>query len=160
MSTTVARSIPPEVVAFIEECRRKPHPESYLIAVLQRLQNHVGYLEKEHMDEVAWLMGIPYAKVSGVATFYHFFQFQAKGRHTITVCMGTACYVRGAAKVLERVKEILQIQEGQTTKDGRFSIANARCIGACAMAPVVVVGEKVYGNVKPGDIEKILAAHP
>jgi NADH:ubiquinone oxidoreductase subunit E len=160
VSTAVARSIPREVVEFIEECNGRPHPESYLIAVLQKLQTCVGYLDKTDMDEVAWRMGIPYAKVSGVATFYHFFQFKAKGRHTVTVCMGTACYVRGAAKVLERFKEILQIQEGQTTKDGRFSIANARCIGACAMAPVVVVGDKVYGNVKPGDVERILDAHP
>lgn len=151
--------LPAEVIAFIEECLARPHGESYLIAVLQKLQTVVGYLSREHMDEVAWRMGIPYAKVSGVASFYHFFQFQPRGRHTVTVCMGTACYVRGAAKVLERFKEILQIQEGECTKDGRFSIANARCIGACAMAPVVVVGDKVYGNVKPGDVERILEAH-
>jgi NADH:ubiquinone oxidoreductase subunit E len=159
MNAVETSKLPADVVAFIEECRARPHAESYLIPVLQRLQTSVGYLDKDQMDEVAWRMRIPYAKVSGVATFYHFFQFKPKGRHTVTVCMGTACYVRGAAKVLERFKEILQIQEGQTTKDGRFSIANARCIGACAMAPVVVVGEKVYGNVKPGDVEKILAAH-
>lgn len=160
MSAAETSKLPAEVVAFIDECRERPHGESYLIAVLQKLQVAVGYLGRDHMDEVAWRMGIPYAKVSGVATFYHFFQFQPKGRHTVTVCMGTACYVRGAAKVLERFKEILQIQEGETTKDGRFSITNARCIGACAMAPVVVVGEKVYGNVKPSDVEKILECHP
>ncbi len=152
--------LPEEIVRYIEECRRKPHPESYLISVLQRLQVRVGYLSREHLDAVSWQMQVPSAKVTGVATFYHFFKFKPKGRHTVTVCMGTACYVRGAAKVLERLKEILGIKEGETTRDGRFSIECARCLGACALAPILVVDETVHGNVQPGDLERILAAYP
>ncbi len=149
--------LPAEVVDYIRECRTRENSRSYLISVLQKLQLQHGFLAPEHLDAVSQLMEIPAAKVTGVATFYHFFKFQPPGRHKITVCMGTACYVRGAAKVLERIKENLKIKEGETTPDRLFSIECARCLGACALAPVVVVDEKVYGNVKPGEVRKILA---
>jgi NADH:ubiquinone oxidoreductase subunit E len=156
MSDVKPSPLPEEIVRYIEECRTRPRPESYLISVLQRLQGKVGHLSREHLDAVSWGMQIPSATVTGVATFYHFFKFRPRGRHTITVCMGTACYVRGAAKVLERIKEMLHIREGETTRDGAFSIESARCLGACALAPVVVVNERVYGNVKPDDVPRIL----
>jgi NADH:ubiquinone oxidoreductase subunit E len=159
MNETAASVLPEAIVRYIEECRSKPHPESYLISVLQRLQTQAGYLSKEHLDAVSWEMQIPSAKVTGVATFYHFFKFKPKGRHTVTVCMGTACYVRGADKVLDRLKAILQVKEGETTRDGRFSLECARCLGACALAPILVVDETVHGNVQPGDLERILAAY-
>jgi NADH:ubiquinone oxidoreductase subunit E len=159
MNNPVKSPLPADVVRFIEECRGKPRGESYLITVLQRLQASVGYLSREHLDAVSWQMQIPSAQVTGVATFYHFFKFKPKGRHTVTICMGTACYVRGAAKVLDRLKEVLQIGEGETTRDKRFSLECARCLGACALAPVLVVDEKVYGNVTPADVPGILAEH-
>lgn len=151
--------LPPMVVAYIEQCQKKAHSESFLIAVLQKVQQELGYLSREAMDEVSRRMQIPIAKVTGVATFYHFFSFKPRGRCQVVVCMGTACFVKGAAKVLERFKEVLKIREGETTPDGAFSIENARCLGACALAPVVVVGGKVYASVKPGDVPKILAEH-
>jgi len=156
MTTTVVPVLPPDIVEYIQDCRKKEHNQSYLISVLQKLQQHSGYLTPGQLDAVSQLMQIPAAKVTGVATFYHFFKFQPPGKHKVTVCMGTACYVRGAAKVLERFKESLKIKEGETTPDQLFSIECARCLGACALAPVVVVDEKVYGNVKPGEVRKIL----
>jgi NADH:ubiquinone oxidoreductase subunit E len=151
--------LPQDIVAFIKDCRSREHGESYLIAVLQRVQERLGYLSKESMDAVSQLMQIPAAKVTGVATFYHFFNFQPKGIHTVTVCMGTACFVRGAGDVLEKLSDLLGIKEGETTSDGQFSIESARCLGACALAPVVVVDEKVYGNVRPSDVKRILSEH-
>ncbi len=157
MMTTVEPVLPADIVEYIQDCRKKEHNQSYLISVLQKLQQHSGYLTPAQLDAVSQLMQIPAAKVTGVATFYHFFKFQPPGKHKVTVCMGTACYVRGAAKVLERFKESLKIKEGETTPDRLFSIECARCLGACALAPVVVVDEKVYGNVKPGEVRKILS---
>lgn len=153
------RELPADIVEYIEAQRGEPHAESRLIAVLQKVQTHFGYLSRDAMDEVSWRMQIPAARVTGVATFYHFFSFAPKGKNRITVCMGTACYVRGAGKVQDRLKELLGIQEGEVTRDGLFSLEPARCLGACALAPVVVVNEKVYGNVVPAALEKILAEY-
>jgi NADH-quinone oxidoreductase E subunit len=149
-------TLPEEVKVFIRECIGKEHSESYLIAALQRLQNQVGYLSNELLEEVAQLMQVPAARVYGVATFYHFFNFTPKGKTRITVCMGTACYVRGADKVFDRLRNMLGIEEGQTTPDGLFSLEGARCIGACAMAPVIVINEQVYGNVTPEQLPSLL----
>jgi len=160
MSTTdMTTQLPEEIVAMIDNFRAREHGESYLISVLQEIQNRFGYLSREHMDEVSSRMQIPSAKVTGVATFYHFFSFKPRGQVRVCVCMGTACFVRGADRVLDRLKELLGVDEGETTDDGKFSIESARCLGACALAPVVVVNEKVYGNVEPGQVEGILAEH-
>jgi NADH:ubiquinone oxidoreductase subunit E len=159
MTAETTTTLPDDLIAMIEKARAAEHGESYLIAVLQEVQKRFGYLSREHMDEVSWRMQIPSARVTGVATFYHFFSFKPRGECRIVVCMGTACYVRGAGKVVDRLKEMLGIEEGDTTPDGRFSIESARCLGACALAPVVVINEKVYGNVTPGDLPKILDAY-
>lgn len=151
--------LPDPIIRFIEECRAKRHPESYLIAVLHKVQDHVGYLGREHMDAVSTLMQIPSAKVTGVASFYHFFNFTPRGKHRISVCMGTACFVKGAGRVLDRLKELLGVDIGQTTPDRLFSIDIARCVGACALAPVLIVDEKVYAEVKPDQVVKILAEY-
>ncbi len=151
--------LPGEIVRFIEECRAKKNPESYLIAVLHKVQDHNGYLGREQMDAVSTLMQIPSAKVTGVASFYHYFNFTPRGKHRISVCMGTACFVKGAGRVLDRLKESLGIDIGQTTPDRLFSIDIARCVGACALAPVLIVDEKVYAEVKPDQVVKILAEY-
>ncbi len=158
MSEQIA-DLPADIVAYINSCRHKRHGESYVISVLQMIQTQFGYLSRAHMDAVAYLMDIPTAKVAGIATFYHFFSFVPKGQYRVTVCMGTACFVRGADKVLERLKEELGVAEGATTPDGRFSLQCARCIGACALAPVMLVNDKVYGNVQPDDVVRILAEY-
>jgi NADH:ubiquinone oxidoreductase subunit E len=157
--TAVKTGLPEDIVDYVKECRVNAHSDSYLIAVLQKIQNRFGYLSKESMDEVSELMQVPSARVTGVATFYHFFSFIPKGQHKVTICMGTACFVRGAGKVLDRLKELLGVKEGETTKDGKFSLENARCIGACALAPIMVVDGRVYGNVKAEDVQKILVEH-
>jgi NADH:ubiquinone oxidoreductase subunit E len=151
------RALPEAVVQYIEECRAQKHSESYLIAVLHRVQRHCGYLAREHMDAVATLMQIPTAKVTGVASFYHFFAFAPRGEHRVSVCMGTACFVQGAERVLARLKELLGVEVGATTPDRKFSIEVARCVGACALAPVLIVDDKVYANVTPEALPGILA---
>jgi len=152
-----AKSVLPEsIVTYIEAVCRREHGESNLIGVLHKVQQHFGYLDVQHMNAVSQLMQIPSAKVTGVASFYHFFTFVPRGKHTISVCLGTACFVKGADKVLARMKELLNCDVGQTTTDRLFSIEVARCVGACALAPVLIVDEKVYAGVKPEDVERIL----
>ncbi len=153
------KPLPQDIVAFIQECMAKEHSKSFLIPVLQKIQHHFGYLPAECMDQVSDMMQIPSARVTGVATFYHLFSFVPKGKNRITICMGTACFVRGSAKILQRLKELLGVEEGQTTQDGMFSLDCARCLGACALAPIVVINDKIYGNVKPDEIQKILAEY-
>ena len=155
-----ARAVLPEdVVEYIELVCGRDHPESYLIPVLHKVQDRFGYLGLEQMDAVSTLMRIPAAKVSGVASFYHFFTFTPRGEHQISVCMGTACFVKGADRVLDKLKELLGVDIGQTTPDGLFSIDVARCVGACALAPVMLVDDTVYAGVKPGQVAKILKGH-
>ncbi|MEI6807559.1 MAG: NAD(P)H-dependent oxidoreductase subunit E [bacterium] len=152
-----AAALSASTVGYIEECLRKKSPNSYLISVLHKVQNEFGYLGMEHMDAVSVLMQIPSAKVTGVASFYHFFTFSPRGKHRVSLCMGTACFVKGAGKVLDKLQELLGIKVGETTDDGLFSIDVARCVGACALAPVMIVDEKVYAGVKPAQVAKILA---
>lgn len=152
-------AFPRDLSEWIARFAGNERGESMLIPVLQEVQKRYGYLSREHMDAVSALMRIPATKVTGVATFYHFFHLAPRGRHTITVCMGTACFVRGADKVMDRLRELLGIGEGETTEDGRFSLESARCLGTCALAPVVVVGETVHGSVQPGGVEKLLRAY-
>ena len=152
-------ALPGEVVSFIEERCSKSHPESHLIAVLHKVQEKLGYLGKEHMNAVSVLMQIPAAKVTGVASFYHFFNFTPRGKNRISLCLGTACFVKGAGKVLDKLKELLAIEVGQTTQDRLFSIDVARCVGACALAPVMIVNDKVYAEVKPETVAQILGEY-
>lgn len=154
-----AADLPAHIVEYIGQARGLPHAESYLIAVLQMLQRHFGYLPERCLDAVSQLMQIPSAQVTGVATFYHFFTFVPKGKHTVSVCLGTACYVKGAGLLLERLKDLLGVEVGGATKDGLFTLECARCVGACALAPVLIVGDKVHANVKPDELPKILAKY-
>ena len=130
-----------------------------LINVLHKTQGHFGYLPEEVQREIARCLHIPVAKVYGVVTFYSFFTMQPKGRHSISVCMGTACYVRGAEGVLEEIKKELKIDVGGVTPDGKFSLECLRCVGACGLAPVMLVDEKVYGRLEPKQIKGILAQY-
>lgn len=137
-------------------CREHDNQPGELINILHKAQHLFGYLPAEVQQIVARNLNIPVSKVYGVVTFYSFFTMTPKGEHPISVCMGTACYVRGAEKVLDEFKRILKIEVGETTPDGKFSLSSLRCVGACGLAPVVLIGEKVYGRVVPGDVEKIL----
>ncbi len=127
-----------------------------LINILHKVQGTFGYLPAEVQEVVAEKLDIPAARVYGVVTFYSFFTMIPRGRFPVSVCTGTACYVRGAEKVLQEFKKQLDIQVGETTPDGKFSLSCLRCVGACGLAPVVLVGEKTYGRVAPDDVAGIL----
>ena len=120
-----------QVKEFIADVKTKEYPDSYLIAVLHRAQELYGFLPTNVMDEIAQEMGIPTAHIWGVATFYHYFNLLPPGQHVISVCLGTACYVRGAAQILQTIKDELKIDMGDVTEDGLFSLQPARCLGAC-----------------------------
>lgn len=140
--------------AFIDSL---PTTHGELIRVLHTAQGIFGYLPKEVQIYVAKRLDVPVSKVYGVVSFYSFFTMKPKGEYDISVCMGTACYVRGAERVLEELKKQLGIDVGGTTPDGKFSLRSLRCVGACGLAPVVMIGEKVYGRVTPEAIPEILA---
>ncbi|MCK5738611.1 NADH-quinone oxidoreductase subunit NuoE [bacterium] len=149
-------TLTPEILEFIGQCEQKPHSKSYLIAVLHKVQGQYGYLSQEHMDKVAHLLQVPTAIVSGVATFYHFFRLKPRGKFAISVCLGTACFVNGADKVLAEFRKELGIETGETSPDGLFSIETSRCLGVCAMAPVVTINERVFSNVTPKKVSRLI----
>ncbi len=127
-----------------------------LINVLHKSQGEFGYLPAEIQEVIAEKMNIPVAKVYGVVTFYSFFTMKPRGRHPISICTGTACYVRGAENVLAEFKKQLGIEVGETSEDGKFSLSCLRCVGACGLAPVVQIGDKTYGRIAPDDVKEIL----
>ena len=145
-----------DVVKLKEICKSFNNEPSELINVLHKSQESFGYLPAEVQEIVARELGLSVAKVYGVVTFYSFFTMIPKGKHPISICTGTACYVRGAEKVLDEFKRVLKISVGETTPDGKFSMSCLRCVGACGLAPVVMIGEKVYGRVSPDGVKDIL----
>ena len=130
-----------------------------LIPVLHKAQELFGFLPVEVQEFVAKALDIPSSEVMGVVTFYHYFTMQPRGRHTVNVCLGTACYVRGAKKVMEALTKELGIKIGETTEDKRFSLTTQRCFGACGLAPVIMINEDVHGRVTPKKIQGILAQY-
>lgn len=147
----------PEVMAQIDEIigRLKDTPGS-LITVLAEAQGITGYLPVELQEHIAAGMNIPSSTVYGVVTFYSFFSMIPKGRHIIKLCLGTACYVRGIQEVANRLENALNIKVGETTEDRRFSLEAVRCLGACGLAPVMVVDEDTHGGVTPETALKIV----
>ena len=139
-----------------EICSSFKNDPQELINVLHKCQEHFGYLPAEVQEVISNELVVPVAKIYGVVTFYSFFTMTPKGKHPVSICMGTACYVRGAEKVLEEFKKELGLQVGQTSADGKFSLSSLRCVGACGLAPVVMVGDKTYGRVAPDDVRNIL----
>lgn len=137
-------------------CNSYNNEAGELIKILHTCQREFGYLPEDVQREVARILKISVAKVYGVVTFYSFFTMTPKGKHAISVCMGTACYVRGAEKVVDQFKEELKIKVGGVTADGKFSLDCLRCVGACGLAPVVLIGEKVYGRVEVSQVREIL----
>ncbi|MGE4385283.1 MAG: NAD(P)H-dependent oxidoreductase subunit E [Endomicrobiaceae bacterium] len=145
-----------QVKNFIAEILKKDRPDSHLITVLHKAQELNGYLSRDIMNLVSEEMNIPSSTIWGVATFYHYFKLNPIGKYNISVCMGTACYVKGASEILETLKEELGIGIGETTEDMLFSIHEARCIGACGLAPVVMINDKIYGELTPKKITDII----
>lgn len=136
-----------------------PTREGHLVTVLHRAQQLFGYLPREVQLHVADLMDVSPAKVYGVVSFYTFFSMVPKGKYPISICTGTACYVKQADKIVDAFKDLLGVEIGQVTRDGTFSIDVLRCVGACALAPVLTVGEKVYAHVTPDQVKDIIAEY-
>ncbi|WP_143315091.1 NAD(P)H-dependent oxidoreductase subunit E [Clostridium sp. HBUAS56017] len=127
-----------------------------LIEVLHYAQDLYGYIGEEVQEYIAKSMNIPKAKIYGVISFYSYFSTEPKGENVISVCTGTACFVRGADEILEEFKKRLKINPGETTIDGKFTLNTLRCVGSCALAPVVSVGDRLYGKFKKEDVDKVI----
>ena len=130
-----------------------------LIPVLHEVQEIIGYLPIEVQQVISKGLGVPVSEIYGVVTFYTQFSINPKGKYKIGVCLGTACYVKGSGDILEKLKEILGIEVGECTEDGKFSLEATRCIGACGLAPVVSINDDVYGRLVVDDIEGIIAKY-
>lgn len=130
--------------------------ESSLISILHKTQDLYGYIPREAQGFIAKELGIPASKVYGVVSFYSYFVDKPKGKYQISVCLGTACYVKGAADVLKRIEEELGIKFGETTEDLQFSIAQTRCLGDCSNAPVLMINQELFGKVHPDEVPLIL----
>ncbi|WP_075602241.1 complex I 24 kDa subunit family protein [Saccharicrinis aurantiacus] len=145
-----------KVTELKQVCAKFDNQKNELINILHGAQELFGYLPAEVQEIIAQQLSVDVAHVYGVVTFYSFFSMSPKGEHPISVCMGTACYVRGAEKVLDEFKRILNVKIGETTPDGKFSVSSLRCVGACGLAPVVTVGSKVYGRVTIEEVQQII----
>lgn len=144
------------LLSFIDEWRDR---QGNLIMILHKVQEEIGYIPRKAAMKVAELLEVPLAKIYGVVTFYHFFKLEKPGKNQIQVCMGTACYLKGGEDLIQELEDILGIGLNQVTDDGRFSIEAVRCVGCCGLAPVIVIGEKVYGKVTKKELPGIIAAH-
>ncbi|MBQ4466195.1 MAG: NAD(P)H-dependent oxidoreductase subunit E [Oscillospiraceae bacterium] len=145
-----------QLLAVIEEHKADP---GALMPVLQGAQAIYGYLPIEVQKIISDKMGIPMEKIYGVVTFYAQFSLYPKGKYNISVCLGTACYVKGSGDIYDKLQEVLQIGGGECTADGKFSLEACRCIGACGLAPVLTVNEDVYGRLTVDDVADILAKY-
>ena len=145
-----------QLLQVINDKRNEP---GALMPILQKAQEIYGYLPIEVQTMIAQEMDVPLEKVYGVTTFYSQFSLNPKGRHQISVCLGTACYVKGSGIILEELQKILGIENGECTPDGKFSLDACRCVGACGLAPVMLVDDDVYGRMNPNEVEKILAKY-
>ena len=140
----------------IDELRNEP---GCLMPIMQRAQDIYGYLPEEVMNHIAKELDIPVSDVYGVATFYAQFNLEPKGKYIISVCLGTACYVKGAQQVLDKLEEVLGVPAGKTTPDGVFTLNATRCLGACGLAPVIMVNDDVYGRLTPDQVPGIIAKY-
>ena len=145
-----------EIDAIIDYYREK---DGCLIQVLHSAQNIYGYLPLALQRHIADALKIPVSEVAGVVSFYSFFSPIQRGKHTIRVCLGTACYVRGGKKIVENLEKTLGVELGGTTQDGKFTFEIARCIGACGLAPAMMIDDEVYKQVTPSKIKAILAKY-
>ncbi|MGN0995561.1 MAG: NADH-quinone oxidoreductase subunit NuoE [Candidatus Ventricola sp.] len=140
----------------IDELKDEP---GALMPIMQRAQDIFGYLPEDVQYHIAKELDIPVSDVYGVATFYAQFNLEPKGKYIISVCMGTACYVKGSQQVLDKLEEVLEVSAGRTTKDGLFTLNATRCLGACGLAPVMMVNDDVYGRLTPDQVPDIIAKY-
>ncbi len=128
-----------------------------LIMILHRIENHYGFVPRQASLELSKQLDIPLARIYEVITFYNYFKLEPPGKFTIAVCMGTACYLKGAAELLKELEQLLGIKEGETTQDGMFHLEVVRCLGCCGLAPVIKVGDKIFGQLKKSEIVDIIS---
>jgi NADH-quinone oxidoreductase subunit E len=148
--------ITPALMAFVKEWKTKP---GNLIMILHRTQQEYGYVPRQVAMELAKEMDVPLAKIYGVITFYHYFKLKKPGRNQIAVCMGTACYLKGAGALLEELAELLGVPANEVTPDGEFSFEAVRCVGCCGLAPVLTVNGEVYGKAVTSQLPDIIAKY-
>ena len=139
-----------EIIAKNKEIKGAP------MVVLNELQNEIGYITEKMQEYVAEKLEVPVSLVHGVVTFYSFFATRPRGKYTIKFCLGTACYVRGVDQLIDKSRQILGIDLGETTEDGMITLETCRCVGACSQAPVIMVEDDVYGQVQAKKLEKII----
>lgn len=152
----IPSDLTPELADFIAVW--KPRAGN-LIMVLHRVQKEFGYLPEEYIRYLSLALDTPLAKIYGVITFYHFFKLEKPGEQHVQVCMGTACYLKGADKLLDVLEKELQVPEGKATPDGKFSYEAVRCIGCCGLAPVITVGSEVYGKLAQPEMRDVIAKY-
>ncbi|MDA8427132.1 MAG: NAD(P)H-dependent oxidoreductase subunit E [Treponema sp.] len=145
-----------ELMDFIEEWKEKP---GNLIMLLHRIQEEFGYIPREAAEKLSRIIGLPLAKIYGVITFYHFFKTTKPGKHRISICLGTACYLRGSQDLLDETQSILNIKGDEITDDGLFSIDAVRCLGCCGLAPVLMIDNEIYGKVVKEQLPEIIAKY-
>lgn len=158
-STVPFRGTPEQEAKLRAVIEEKKNVEGSLMQVMQEAQEIYGYLPLEVQTIIAEGMGVSVEQVYGIATFYAQFALSPKGEHQISVCLGTACYVKGSQDIIDRISEVLKIAPGECTPDGKFSLEACRCIGACGLAPVITVGEDVYGRLTKDDVDTVLAKY-
>lgn len=142
---------------FMEELFNEYLPvKDNLIQMLNEVQEHYGYIPEKAQRDLSEFLNVPMAEIYGVITFYSRFTLKPKGKYNIAVCLGTACYVKGSQRIMDRLKEKLKIESGETTKDGLFSIEETRCVGACGLAPVFTVNGEVYGKATVKKLDEVL----
>jgi NADH-quinone oxidoreductase subunit E len=147
---------PKELISFIDEWKEKP---GSLIMMLHKIQENFGYIPREAAEELSHITGIPLARIYGVITFYHFFKTTKPGKHKISVCLGTACYLKGGQDLIEEARSLLGLAEDGVTADGLFSIEPVRCVGCCGLSPVMVVDGDTYGKLTKSQLPGIFAKY-
>jgi NADH-quinone oxidoreductase subunit E len=149
-----------ELKGKVEKILQKyQHDKSALVDILHDIQTENGYLQREVLEETSHSLGVPLSRVYSVATFFKAFSLKPRGRHLINVCLGTACHVRGADKVLEQMEQELGIKTGENTDDLRFTLETVNCVGACALGPMVIIGEDYHGEMTPDKVSSVLKSY-
>ncbi|MFP4376285.1 MAG: NAD(P)H-dependent oxidoreductase subunit E [Spirochaetales bacterium] len=156
MPVTEETTLSEDILSFVEEWRDKP---GNLIMILHRVQEENGYIPRGVALELAKLIEVPLAKIYGVITFYHFFKLEKPGKNKISVCMGTACYLKGGEDLIQEIENLLGVGINEVTPDGLFSVEAVRCVGCCGLAPVLTVNDQVYGKVQKAKLPDIIAEH-
>jgi NADH-quinone oxidoreductase subunit E len=147
----------PELKKIIDEViDRNKHLQGATMVVLNELQGKIGFISRPMQVYVAQRLDIPVSQVHGVVSFYSFFTTSPRGKHTVKFCLGTACYVGGIPQIIEKAKQILGVEPGQTTEDGEITLEVCRCVGACSQAPVVVIDENLFGRVRPNKFPQLV----